>query len=133
MKFWVGFGIYGLVPRGARSSSISKFGYFLSRSSYYLSAALANSALPGDRSVTSGTLDHIPIDQHSSYVALSYTWTDGMDDDAECDSDNDEDDYILLEGHYFHVASNLFAALRQLRLPSEERQFWVNAICIYMH
>lgn len=80
-------------------------------------------------SVINGTLDHVPINHHSSYEALSYTWADDRAD-AEYDSDNEEDHCILLEGHYFPVASNLFAALRQLRLPSEERWFWVDAICI---
>jgi hypothetical protein len=52
-------------------------------------------------SVTSGTLDHTPIDQHSSYEALSYTWTDDRDDDTECGSDNDEDYYIFTRGLLF--------------------------------
>lgn len=81
-------------------------------------------------SVISGTLHHVPIDQHSPYEALSYTWTDDRVDDAEYDSDNDQDHFILLDGHYFSVARNLFVALRQLRLPSKERLFWVDAICI---
>jgi hypothetical protein len=80
-------------------------------------------------SVINGTLDHVPIDHHSSYEALSYTWADDRAD-AEYDSDSEEDHCIILEGHYFPVASNLFAGLRQLRLPSEERRFWVDAICI---
>src|SRR5277367_4713969 len=69
-------------------------------------------------SVIKGTLDHVPIDHHSPYEALSYTWADDRAD-ADYDWDNELDHYILLEGHYFPVESNLFAALRQLRLPSE--------------
>ena len=80
-------------------------------------------------SVINGTLNHVPIGHHLSYEALSYTWADDRAD-AEYDSDGEEDHCILLEGYYFPIARNLFAALRQLRLPSEERLFWVDAICI---
>jgi Heterokaryon incompatibility protein (HET) len=51
-------------------------------------------------------------------------------DDAEYRSDRDPDHFILLDGHYFPVARNLFATLRQLRLSSKKRLFWVDAICI---
>lgn len=81
-------------------------------------------------SVVSGTLDYFQISHHASYEAVSYTWADDRTGDAEYDSDNDEEPYIRLQGHYFPVARNLFAALRQLRLATEERVFWVDAICI---
>jgi hypothetical protein len=73
-----------------------------------------------------GTLNH-----HSSYEALTYTWVNDRVDDAEYRSDRDPDHFILLYGHYFPLARNLFASLRQLRLSSKKRRlFWVNAICI---
>jgi Heterokaryon incompatibility protein (HET) len=81
-------------------------------------------------SVIIGTLYYVPIDHRPSYEALSYTWADSRDNDAEYDSDNEEDHYISLDDHCFPVGRNLFAALRQLRLPSAERLFWVDAICI---
>jgi hypothetical protein len=48
--------------------------------------------------VISGTLDHIPIDQHSSYEALSYTWADDRNGDTKCGFGNDEDPYIFTRG-----------------------------------
>jgi hypothetical protein len=50
-------------------------------------------------SVVIGTLYYVPIDHRPSYEALSYTWEDSRDNDAEYDSDNEEDNYISLDGH----------------------------------
>jgi hypothetical protein len=70
------------------------------------------------------------LNHHSSYEALAYTWVNNRVDGADYCSGRDPDHFILIDGHYFLVERNLFAALRQLRLCSKKRLFWVDAICI---
>ncbi|KAF8533048.1 heterokaryon incompatibility protein-domain-containing protein [Trichophaea hybrida] len=53
------------------------------------------------------------------YTALSYTWGDPTKTAP-----------ISLEGHIFKATINLKDALLHLRYPSEDRTFWIDAICI---
>ncbi|TLD33499.1 hypothetical protein PspLS_01055 [Pyricularia sp. CBS 133598] len=53
------------------------------------------------------------------YEALSYTWGDATDQHE-----------IELNGKGHLVTSNLYQALRDLRLENEDRVLWVDAICI---
>ncbi|EXA33045.1 hypothetical protein FOVG_15848 [Fusarium oxysporum f. sp. pisi HDV247] len=55
----------------------------------------------------------------AGYEALSYTW-----------GDPEPTKRILVNGLPFWIAANLFAALRQLRLPERPRVLWTDAICI---
>jgi hypothetical protein len=57
--------------------------------------------------------------QCPAYEALSYVWGDQT-------KRND----IILQGHEFTVTRNLFDALQRLRLSTETRILWVDAICI---
>lgn len=57
--------------------------------------------------------------QKPKYEALSYTW-----------GDETIRRKILIDGHDFTVAQNLFDALVHLQHPSEERILWIDAICI---
>ena len=70
------------------------------------------------------------LNHYSSYEALSYTRVNDRVEDAEYRSDRDPDHFILIDGHYFLVGKNLFAAPRQLRLSSKKRLIGVDAICI---
>jgi hypothetical protein len=53
------------------------------------------------------------------YEALSYTW-----------GDESHRRFILVNNQRFSITSNLWAALRYLRHPSETRTLWIDAICI---
>lgn len=53
------------------------------------------------------------------YEALSYVWGDLFDPQS-----------ITLNGHPFYVTSALNTALLHLRSRTEERRFWVDALCI---
>ncbi|RKL30015.1 hypothetical protein BFJ70_g10311 [Fusarium oxysporum] len=55
----------------------------------------------------------------AGYEALSYTW-----------GDPEPTKRILVNRLPFWIAANLFAALRQLRLPEQPRVLWADAICI---
>jgi hypothetical protein len=76
----------------------------------------------GDASIEC-CLSHTPLDDAPDYEALSYTWADSSGDTSLSCS-------ILLGGAPFLVGRNLEAALQQLRLPSNERIIWIDAICI---
>jgi hypothetical protein len=53
------------------------------------------------------------------YEALSYVWGD------RCHPLT-----ITVNGKIFQVTRNLYAALRRLRLPDQNRRIWIDAICI---
>lgn len=53
------------------------------------------------------------------YDALSYTW-----------GDPDETLSVAIDGHFFEVTLNLYAALFRLRHHSFARLLWIDAICI---
>lgn len=61
------------------------------------------------------------LDNHPRYTALSYMWGDPR----KCES-------IFIDGHRFDVTMNLYVALHHLRLKSEVRILWIDAICISM-
>ncbi|AEO69925.1 uncharacterized protein THITE_2033124, partial [Thermothielavioides terrestris NRRL 8126] len=56
------------------------------------------------------------------YEALSYTWGDASSPLS-----------IRLDKQDFKVTANLHAALTVLRLPTEPRILWIDAICINQH
>jgi hypothetical protein len=60
-----------------------------------------------------------PSNEATAYEALSYFWGDASD----CVS-------IAVNGARLHVTRNLHARLRRLRLESETRRIWVDALCI---
>jgi hypothetical protein len=62
-----------------------------------------------------------PLNGHPPYEALSYVW--GR-------YDLEDVDLIELDGSPFEVTINLCRALYYLRLESETRDFWIDAICI---
>lgn len=59
------------------------------------------------------------LDDNPTYEALSYVWGDPRVTKP-----------IDLHGHPFPVTSNLFSALKHLRLRDTERVLWVDALCI---
>lgn len=66
-----------------------------------------------------GHLQIMPIESAPQYEALSYTW--GTDEPRTS---------ILLEGQPLLIKPNLEGALRHLRLPTQVRRLWIDAICI---
>lgn len=66
---------------------------------------------------------HVPLSDAPCYEALSYTWADENGDSSLSST-------IKLDKCPFLVTKNLAAALRQLRLSSSERIFWIDTICI---
>ncbi|KAF4631289.1 hypothetical protein G7Y89_g6842 [Cudoniella acicularis] len=64
-------------------------------------------------------LNSISFAQRPKYSALSYTW-----------GSSEPQEYILIDGRPFLVGDNLFHALLSLRHKTEERVFWIDAICI---
>lgn len=69
-------------------------------------------------SVTEASLEEAP-----AYEALSYTW-------AYQDGDRSACRQILVDGLPMLITRNCESALRRVRLPSEPRVVWVDAICI---
>ena len=64
-------------------------------------------------------LQHAQLDSNPHYEAVSYTW--GLKSHGFT---------IRLDGHIFSVFESVDAALRRLRLKSEPRTLWMDAICI---
>ena len=64
-------------------------------------------------------LTHTTLTSGTKYEALSYVW--GVPSFTQP---------ISLDGTTFNVTTNLEEALRYLRLPTEERILWIDAICI---
>ncbi|RYP17233.1 hypothetical protein DL765_004618 [Monosporascus sp. GIB2] len=65
------------------------------------------------------TLEHVSLDDSPSYEALSYV-RDRMEETED----------IICSGKPLAVATHLYSALRHLRLPSQPRNLWVDAICV---
>lgn len=65
------------------------------------------------------SLEVVPLDEETSYEALSYCWGDCQDERV-----------IILDEEEFHISQNLLSALRTIRNPKETRTLWVDAICI---
>ncbi|KAJ9621299.1 hypothetical protein H2203_007351 [Taxawa tesnikishii (nom. ined.)] len=68
-------------------------------------------------------LSVVLVDDDPAYEALSYTW-------ATEDGDYSLSSQIYCNGCQLNVTRNCYAALRRLRLSSEKRTLWVDAICI---
>ncbi|TEA18172.1 Heterokaryon incompatibility protein 6, OR allele [Colletotrichum sidae] len=67
------------------------------------------------------SLDVVDVTKAPPYEALSYTW--GPPSDAPRD-------YIWVQGCPLPIKPSLENALRALRLPSETRPLWIDALCI---
>ncbi|RYP06079.1 hypothetical protein DL764_003369 [Monosporascus ibericus] len=65
------------------------------------------------------TLEHVALDDSPSYEALSYI-RDGVEATQS----------IICSGKLLPVATHLYSALRHIRLPSQPRNLWVDAICV---
>ena len=65
------------------------------------------------------TLQHVLLNEDPQYEALSYTW-----------GDENLTDEIFLDGQSFQVTTNLVSFLRHLRLTSQPRILWADAIAI---
>ncbi|KAE8447488.1 hypothetical protein EG329_010761 [Mollisiaceae sp. DMI_Dod_QoI] len=71
------------------------------------------------------------LDNPCVYTALSYTWLDSHYHSHEGHQrEADRTDNILVDGHQFPVTTNLYSALWHLRSPTEQKTFWIDAICI---
>ncbi|RYP66049.1 hypothetical protein DL769_006151 [Monosporascus sp. CRB-8-3] len=68
------------------------------------------------------TLEHVALDDSPSYEALSYV-RDGIEETED----------IICSGKLLAVATHLYSALRHIRLPSQPRNLWVDAICVNQH
>ncbi|RYP15360.1 hypothetical protein DL765_005751 [Monosporascus sp. GIB2] len=66
-----------------------------------------------------GRLEVVNVEDAPPYEALSYTW--GIDDPTN---------YIWFQGNPLPIKPNLESALRSLRLPTQVRCLWIDALCI---
>ncbi|WYZ37190.1 hypothetical protein EsH8_II_000696 [Colletotrichum jinshuiense] len=66
-------------------------------------------------------LQIVDIENAPPYEALSYTWGKPTEEAR---------DYIWLQGYPLPIKPNLEDALRSLRLPTQVRRLWVDALCI---
>jgi hypothetical protein len=66
------------------------------------------------------TLNEVSLDDNPAYEALSYTWGDSG---PSCP-------VICQEHFYLKITSNLYSALVRLRDTNQERDLWVDAVCI---
>jgi hypothetical protein len=64
-------------------------------------------------------LEIVSLEDNCAYEALSYVW-----------GDPNVTRPILMQGAEVQVTTNLEAALRYLRQPTEESLFWIDAICV---
>lgn len=64
-------------------------------------------------------LSYVSLNDTPKYEALSYVWGDPSTRIP-----------ILLDEHPFGVTQNLGLALRFLRLPTDDRTLWIDAICV---
>lgn len=63
------------------------------------------------------------LDNHPSYIALSYNWYYG----------ELADETILINGRECSIRANLAAALRELRRTNSNQLFWIDAVCMSMN
>jgi len=68
----------------------------------------------------SASLKTYPIKEAPPYEALSYVWGPYNEEDP---------DFIFLDGYGFIVTPNLFRALYSLRRDNIDRYLWIDAIC----
>ena len=64
-------------------------------------------------------LRHVSLDNNPKYTALSYTW-----------GNPDITRPISLDGYCVDVTTNLKSALLHLHEKTQERTFWIDAVCI---
>ncbi|KAH6704369.1 heterokaryon incompatibility protein-domain-containing protein [Leptodontidium sp. MPI-SDFR-AT-0119] len=69
----------------------------------------------------SASLTTHPLKAAPPYDALSYVWGP---------FDEEDPDFILLDGYPFVVTTNLFRALYSLRREHADRVLWIDAVCI---
>jgi len=69
--------------------------------------------------IVSCTVFEAHLDDNAEFEALSYVWGDLR-----------ETSNIFLNGEPFNITTNLEMALRQLRSDTEDRNLWVDALCI---
>jgi hypothetical protein len=81
--------------------------------------------LPGERSEPIRCeIIHVDLEIHPQFEAVSYTW-------ATEDGDDSKSKFVHLKNSgTMPVTTNCEAALRQLRMLSQKRRLWVDAICI---
>ncbi|KAG4441173.1 hypothetical protein IFR05_003344 [Cadophora sp. M221] len=65
-------------------------------------------------------LIQVNLNSNPRYEALSYEWGPEAKDPF----------WILVDGEHCKVRKNLFDALRALRLPTQSRLLWIDALCI---
>ncbi|KAF9696939.1 hypothetical protein EKO04_004716 [Ascochyta lentis] len=65
------------------------------------------------------SLQHIPLQNATSFEALSYVWGEAAGERA-----------ILLNGQRYTTTNNLYTALVHLRRNNEDRCLWIDALCI---
>lgn len=70
-----------------------------------------------------GELKQVDLSDAPRYEALSYVWGDPVFDHELHVLEDGNDDVV-------HITNNLSLALRRLRLASEPRTLWVDAVCI---
>lgn len=66
-----------------------------------------------------GALETVDVERCLPYEAVSYTW--GREDAS---------DYLWIGGVPLPIRHNLAAVLRSLRLPTQARRLWIDAVCI---
>lgn len=93
----------------------------------------------------SGILEHVSIDDHPAYEALSYAWS-GVhinkqeddnelleliyDDEHHFGTEHMQPGQISIDGVPLSTTWNLRDALRRLRGDSQPRALWIDAVCI---
>ena len=66
-----------------------------------------------------GCLEVVDLKNEPDYECVSYTWGDASDEEA-----------ILVDGEKVLIRRHLWEALRRMRLPTEPRALWIDALCI---
>ncbi|KAM0266765.1 hypothetical protein ACHAPA_006542 [Fusarium lateritium] len=79
----------------------------------------AAAGLVDDGELISLELQHVSLNDNSSYAAVSYTWGTTKDPVE-----------INVNGCEFKITQNLHEALRQFRRDGVESWLWIDAICI---
>jgi hypothetical protein len=74
-----------------------------------------------DGDIIKCTLKHARLSEKPKYEALSYVW-------GPKDTQNERS--FVIDDARFSVRENLWIALQHLRLESESRVLWIDAICI---
>jgi hypothetical protein len=69
---------------------------------------------------------HVLLDNNPKYEDLSYTW----DIDTQLALPVLSSYLIKISNRFFHVAPNLYFALRRLRASDQPRTLWIDALCV---